>query len=711
MPPMSCDCAPSPPPDARAANALCPNRRPPRVAVCVVGGARTFVKEQAWRSLRRNLVEGLGGVGLAAGSTAPDVHFHLKTIDDEPKKKQQEWHFDRLDVSRAGVCAAACAFAPTSLELLAAAHAGPAHAAARKRGCFGAGFWKDEANLDRAVSQWSSFAACGASIRRAEAAAGRQYEAVALTRPDLVWYGSVQPFCLQDLTQTTVHRGPAKWNSTLEWLLLMPRNHAESLLATATLFDRCAPGERCCAITRSEDLLLHALNTVGRWRHIPFAIDILRDTHHAGMRNAGCAQPDALGFASTAACKRIVFGQAGGAGEPVSVADAAPAAAPRSLPRAGATVSARVGVRTAAVAPPKRGPKDGHHHHEHHHHAGQHRQLLAAYESDAPLTEEWQPIVRHAPPPPPAAAPECSGGAAPLVAAVLAGPVRSLLHPSVHTTVARHFWRAFGGRHVTFARLFDVRALPPPQRAQLRCALDHLSGELGGEWSAPAASGKALPDAPGCRFAAAAQLTRYPYMVQSLERQLTTLRACYDRIEAYEASHGVRFEWVLRTRTDTAFLAAVRPHCRAPADAVTLAHAYAMDESREPGVHHVFADHAAIVPRALGRRFFVGVAEALARCAASRGQMGPEYASPEAFIHHALADAGAAVASAEWLQPVVVSVAKGGARMREWCQRYTTKYRVAEIAAQPSAAACEKWLLGGGWEMPCGAPPPLPKAT
>ena len=33
------------------------------------------------------------------------------------------------------------------------------------------------------------------------------------------------------------------------------------------------------------------------------------------------------------------------------------------------------------------------------------------------------------------------------------------------------------GRAVV-VRLFDVRALPPPQRAQLRCALDHLSGEL-----------------------------------------------------------------------------------------------------------------------------------------------------------------------------------------------------------------------------------------
>ena len=58
----------------------------------------------------------------------------------------------------------------------------------------------------------------------------------------------------------------------------------------------------------------------------------------------------------------------------------------------------------------------------------------------------------------------CSGGsgaaAAPArVALILAGPVRSLLQPAVHTTIEANFWRAFGGRAVLFARLFDVRQL------------------------------------------------------------------------------------------------------------------------------------------------------------------------------------------------------------------------------------------------------------
>ena len=109
---MSCGCAMATPPrDVRTSNALCPNQRPPRVAHCVVGGARTFTAEQAWRSLRRNLIEAFGGIGI--DSEVADVYFHMKLADDAPKS-QREWRFDSLDHTgdARAVCAAACAFSP-----------------------------------------------------------------------------------------------------------------------------------------------------------------------------------------------------------------------------------------------------------------------------------------------------------------------------------------------------------------------------------------------------------------------------------------------------------------------------------------------------------------------------------------------------------------------------------------------------------------------
>ena len=189
--------------------------------------------------------------------------------------------------------------------------------------------------------------------------------------------------------------------------------------------------------------------------------------------------------------------------------------------------------------------------------------------------------------------------AAPLVAAILSGPLRSLLLPAVHTTIARHFWGAFGGQHVLFAYLYDTQA-PSVSQSRLRCTLGYLAGERGGEWSAPSTVRFHHPDK--CRFATDSQLHQEPYMVESLARQLATLRASYDRVTHYERTNGVRFTWLLRTRTDAAFLTSVRPHCQVPATAVTLANAY-----NKGALHHMFADHAAVVPRSLGRAFFIEV--------------------------------------------------------------------------------------------------------
>ena len=344
----SCDCSSSaaePQPDVRASNALCPNRQPRRVAICVVGGARTFPQEQAWRSLKRNLVEGLGGVGLG-GAAAPDVFMHLKLVDDAPKT-QREWKFDalsqRLDDR---LCMAACAFRPIALSInVNDSHAGSSRPKALERGCFRSGFFGHTENFMRAVSQWSSFAACHESVAAHEARHGseRGYDLVVLTRPDTVWYTAVRPFCMHELRETTaIHRGPPRWNSTLEWLLLMPRRHARAILTTASLFEICEPGKPCCSISRSEDLLSLALSRAGRWRHEPFGVDILRGVQHATMRNAGCMQPETLGFASFERCRQVVYGLPDGA--PVAASSRA-AREPKAAPQ--------YGVRVASRAPPQ----------------------------------------------------------------------------------------------------------------------------------------------------------------------------------------------------------------------------------------------------------------------------------------------------------------------------------------------------------------------
>ena len=296
-----------------------------------------------------------------------------------------------------------------------------------------------------------------------------------------------------------------------------------------------------------------------------------------------------------------------------------------------------------------------------------------------------------------------SDGSAPVyVAAFLAGPVRSLLTPSVHRTIQHLFWDRVGGQRVLFARLFDVHALEPSRRRRLMCVLRTMSRGGAGEWSAPTASGKTFlangSALSRCRFSPGTQLQQYPYMVQSLERQLDTLRACYDRMVAYESERRLRFRWILRTRTDGAFLLPARPFCELREDSIY----HARNFSKGPGVHHMFADHSAVVPRALAPSMFVGVAARLASCATNAEHLPAAFATPEAFIHHALLDMRVGSASAAWLAPIVVSV---DGRMQKWCGRYGKLLGVKEVLALGATPAeCANALLThrGRWVQVAG---------
>ena len=712
-----CSCAATAGPDVTAANALCPNRAPPRVAHCVVGAARTFATDQAALSLLKHLVEDLGGQGLT--SPLPDVFFHMKLVDDQPKA-QKEWAFKRLD-SRdpSPVCRRACRFAPQAVTLLNVSHSGPAAPAATAR-CFRSGFWANDHNRARAVSQWNGFAACHAMVAAREAAVGLAYDTVVIVRPDLVWYQGVRPYCLHDLSRTTIHRGKANWDSKLEWLIIMPRRQAASLMTTARLFETCAPGEPCCAIARSEDLLEYALRRAGEFQEVPFAIDILRAPQEAARRNAGCSQPDALGFRSFAHCREVMYGlrpsseaapasghrggrgsgrgsghgsgRGGGRGDGL-VPRGRPAHRPLAertdrtrARRATAQAAAATPTATRAAPPPSRtetstdtldagaAPSTG---------------VEAADDSwvALPLGEAADSGIGN----PAGAGAGCDGLEPPMVAVVLAGPVRSLLKPAVHLTIKARFWDAFGGRHVLFARLFDTAE---SEAATLRCVVGRLAAPGGGQWSQPQGPGRAMPAASetsGCRYASGTQLARYPYMSQSLSRQLRTLASCYAAVVRYEREHGATFAYVLRTRTDTAFLRPALPFCRVDAKAVLLARAWQKGDSG----HHMFADHAAIVPRAHTEAFFDGVRRKLERCARQGDALPAEYDAPESFLYHALVEQAVPVASPEWLAPLVVSV---DGRMPKWCGRYE-KLRAPELLQRrfASTAACARWFLADEW--------------
>ena len=141
---------------------LGPADSPHRVAVCVVGTARTFVRPHVHGSLRRRVID-----VLARRAAVVDV-FAVMSQRDAAPKGQAGWDAASVDVTRAQLATALAAVAPRAT-----------------------GLFEPEPSADlaeRAALQARHWRWCGALVARAERADGGGYTHVVKTRPDLFWF-------------------------------------------------------------------------------------------------------------------------------------------------------------------------------------------------------------------------------------------------------------------------------------------------------------------------------------------------------------------------------------------------------------------------------------------------------------------------------------------------------------------------------------------
>ena len=288
-----------------------------------------------------------------------------------------------------------------------------------------------------------------------------------------------------------------------------------------------------------------------------------------------------------------------------------------------------------------------------------------------------------------------SSSAEPHVALMLSGPLRSLLVPSVHMSIRSKLVGAFGGPHVLIARIYDAHSLSSRELARLKCVLALLTSNGGGAWSAPTVGDAGVPSASRvsrCRAAPHTLFERYPYMAYSLARQLTTLRACYEQLLRLEDGRRRRFDWILRTRTDAAYVLPAPAWCKVPASTLLLSRSFSKSggDASLRRDEYMWSDHAAIVPREHADAYFLGVGRRLDQCIELGERLPGNYTGPESFIYHSLGGLGVRTRCEPTLAPLIVSVE---GRMGKWCHRYRS-HDTPELAGTASDKNCEERFLG-----------------
>ena len=281
---------------------------PPRIAYCIGGAARSFATPLVLTLLRHNLITALGG------SNESRLFLQLKVGDSDKLGMSSTASFMKHNESTtANLAAALDVEAPwlgslvgeamlidgngapaepegTSRQELVVAPNAEVWSQYRARSCSvnvtvnatvqpccNREPYLDQANNEeRLLLHHLSLLWCRGAIERYEAAAGAAFDLVVFSRPDLVWWKPIIPWCAWPSERSML----ACTDPGCDMAYVAPRLHMERLFTTALQHRDCASTsfrtrvESCCGA--SEFLTRHARRAFGNQSAIPVTAEYSR---------------------------------------------------------------------------------------------------------------------------------------------------------------------------------------------------------------------------------------------------------------------------------------------------------------------------------------------------------------------------------------------------------------------------------------------------
>ena len=199
-----------------------------RVAVCLSGSPRTFVRQHVHRSIANHLIRGL--------KAQVDVFAVMQLGDIEPKNDSAVGgHANRIDSSRRLVASALARLAPRAVVLEEGNGSNEmAYGLSVNSACHPRGYMGETTNqLLRSVAQPAAWRTCFELMERAERTDGSLYDWVVRTRPDIFWFYPHPPVCVLDPQTIYAHF----W---VDFHFVLPRRVAEPIMhGMAEEYQRC----------------------------------------------------------------------------------------------------------------------------------------------------------------------------------------------------------------------------------------------------------------------------------------------------------------------------------------------------------------------------------------------------------------------------------------------------------------------------------------